>query len=778
MNTIIWLELKKVLRNRLWQMSVVVCLLLSVFCLFLEKETSKLPPLLYPSASQSLQSEADTSTVDGKQQYYAALKSKYDLAQELYSYRMNAGLIPPGAYGNEEESDFNEQTIEECRELLLQGIQRFRVRYEVVAWYDRYYSSLVNYPQMTEEVLSSLDTVTPFSAGQPKSQKEQTRNLYITLHSQKLTDEGWMFWEMFSQSLVNFFWLAAVLITVLIFLESDERARMTEVIHTGTSSFRRLFLCRLGALSVLLIGLTAVFIVTKCAVCVFLYGLPAWQNAVQSIPSFYSCPYSWDIAQWFGVMCFLQIMQALLTGTLLYLLYSFCRRKGYLIFFILFGISALLYLLLGSYTWLEWIRQINLYTMLLPDHWFVSLQFFGDFTRDTWSWTVLLLLLTACLCIGLLFPAQYRIYRKRKHTRRLPSGSGTVAAHQIHLLTIHNPCFVLFLLTALFAAGNCTLSLIRNHAADESIRLAEHYREYGGPLTKQKARLITEKYADYEELDEVLRKAGSQHAAQQISDEEYIEFLDDWTQKNQDRWLWQTLYNDVASGKEYLGYGAGYQMLLGLNTTARDEKNALLAALLILLFCGSLFSAEHRNHADDLFRTAPGNARRLRLKMAAALGAGGLVFLFVYGMDFLQAAILYPMEDWNLPLQSVVSSMDGAIRVDPSLLHLTAGQAYLGVLLTRFLGILSCLLLVLICSITAETPAESLLTGLSVLAIGWLLIQTGMNEAALFSPRWLLEGNLVFLEKHNFWSFVIAGILSGIVWRLYSRNQRLFKKLS
>lgn len=776
MKTIISLELKKVLRNRLWQLSVAVCLLLSIFCLFLEKETSELPVLRYPAAAEALRSEEDSDSVEDRQRYYAGLKTKYDLAQEFYSKRMIIRMIPVSSAEEEAKNAFDEQTSKECRELLQQGIQKLRLRLELITWYDSYYSSLVNYQQMTEDVLTSLDTATPFSAGQTKSQKEQTRNLYTSLQNQKLSDSSWLFWEMYSQSLVNLFWLAAVIITVMIFLESDERAKMTEVIHTGTSSFRRLFLYRFSALVILLSGLTAVFILTGWAACAFLYGFPSWHMAVQSVPSFYSCPYSWSVAQWFGIRWFLQTVQAVFAGVFLTFLHLVSGRRGYPVFFLLLAVSALITLLLGSYTWLEWLRRINLYTLLLPEYWFSRLQFFGDLTSDAWSCFLLLLLMAVCLGAEMLFPPRCRVPGKRKHIRRLPFGSGAAVVHQIHLLTIHNPCLMLFLMAALFAAGNCGSVLVRNSESAESAELAEVCREYGGPLTKKKARLITEKYAGYQKLDEELQKADIKHIEKELSDEDYIQLLDMWQQENQDRWIWETLYSDLSSGKDYLGFGSGYQMLLGLNTTERDEKNALLAVLLILLLCGSLFSAEHRHHADDLFRTTQGNTKRLRLKLAVAAGAGFLIFLFVYGMDFLQAADLYPLDDWNLPLASVLPLTEGAIRVDPSLLQMTVGQAYLGVLITRLLGVLTCLFLVLICSIAAETPVESLLTGLSVLAIGWLLIQAGMEQAALVSPRWLLEGNLAFLQKRFFWSFPITGALFFLVWLLYSKNQRLFKR--
>lgn len=774
MKTIIFLELKKVLRSRLWQMSLLLCLILSAFCLYLEKENSTLPPLQYPEEAALVEAPVSQGGLMEKQKYYAGQQIHFTQAAELFSQMTMAGFMLPEGASPEGALVLDPEALHECQILLGEGQDTFQRKKEITDWYARYYTSLSQYGENTQAVLDSLDRHTPFLADQPENQKEQIRTLYTDLLSQEMSDSNFLFWEMFSQSLNFLFWMAALIVTAILFLESDEKARMQEQIRVSTVSMPRLRLCRLLALSALLAGVTIAFLAVSLGTCALLYGLPDWNCAVQTVPALQTCPYPWTVGGWFLRICLLQLVQADVLGAFLMLLHICLGRRGYIVFFSGLAVSVLLTLFIGDYTILEWLKYLNLYALLHPAGWFTGLHFFGSFTSDVWSLLLLGLLLPGCAACLILVPGSTRVRKNRQARRRLPAGSGRIPAHQLHCMTIHNPCLVLFICTLLFAVYGCASAVWNQGHSENAQQLVSLYQTYGGPLNADKLKGLQQKKVSYEKLDASLQEAAKRYSAGEMSEEDYFCEMNAWNQENRERSLWNVLFQDVEQGKRYLGYARGFQMLLGLNTSVRDENSALLTALMILFLCSSLFSSEHRVRADDLFRTTPGNDRRLKWKLILAFGAALCICLLVSGLDFLRTSILYPMEDWNMPMLSVLPAQQNTVFMDFSLAQIPVGQIYARVCTARLLGAAACLFLVLICSMYSDSPAESVLLGISVLATGWLLIQAGLESVALVFPRKLLEGSRLVLANRMDWSFVITGLLFLFAWKQYRKKQRLF----
>lgn len=778
MKIIIQGELRKVVRNHLWQLSMILCLLLSVFCLSAEKSNSDHPLIEYSEESIVLLSPVQDETAAERQEYFNRLYNRYSQASDLIT-EMN--LARAGLFFGSDESVMHTLTpdeLKECRELLKQGESVFRRNFEAVQWLNGYYFSIVDYPGVVEGVLTDLHQVNPYSKPLSARRMQLTENLYSSLDSQSFADINIPFWDMYSTSRFSLFWLAALIITVFLFLDADHKAGMEEQIHVSTVSQKSRTCSRIITLLILSTGLTLLYILVQLITCMGLYGDPGWNSCIQSIPNYYYCPFAWSIPQWFTFRSILWILQSWALCSILTILHNRMHYIGYGLFILLITLSIFATLKIGDYSTLDWLKQINLYTLFLPELWFANLRFIGDLTREEIV-LILLILLVLLGSLGQLFvPEKLKIRKRTIRNRKLLVWYGKVPGHQLRGILLHNPLILCALAAAGILTWTCTSVIVSESGSRNTFApLAELYNQYGGVLTREKLAVFREKKASFDQQEKELDQAVEAYEEGQIQRDDYLRALDAWSQSNEERNLWSSLFQDLDNGKTYLGFTRGFEALLGINTSHRDQTNALFCAAILLFSFSALFSSEHSLKTDDLFRTARCNGSRIRSKLLLAAVGAAIIFVLVYGLDLLRIWKLYPMEDWNIPMSSITAGIPTAETISPELLNLSVKEVFIRVCMTRFFGVLSCLFLVLICSMITEKPLETLLLAGCSLAVTWLLVKAGIQPVELISPWKMLEGNQMILSQNRpfvFWIFTL--LFCGVFIRYRKKQCLSFRK--
>ena len=180
-----------------------------------------------------------------------------------------------------------------------------------------------------------------------------------------------------------------------------------------------------------------------------------------------------------------------------------------------------------------------------------------------------------------------------------------------------------------------------------------YYQEYGGRLTAENMKKIEEKNEAIASALQTRNEIFGKYDSGAITTEELDVILADVMPLLQEQAAFQEFYSRYIYSKEnpetrYLLDLPGWDLLLSL-----EEPDFVLLFLVILLVM-QLYAADNKQKTANMLKsTCEGYTRLFYIRLLTAAGAALLIGILAQGFSLLKAAIYFPLDGGDAPLQSL-----------------------------------------------------------------------------------------------------------------------------
>ena len=244
------------------------------------------------------------------------------------------------------------------------------------------------------------------------------------------------------------------------------------------------------------------------------------------------------------------------------------------------------------------------------------------------------------------------------------------------------------------------------------------YMDYlSGPVTEKTTAYVEEENARYAGLYEEL--AGTEDIVRQSEIGQELLPAEGWGQAvtEYERILEA---GDADGAKLSLVYPGGYYKLMGQD----GQRDMVCASLLGVLFCiclAAVFAGDAGCGMDRLiFTTAGGRRDTLRAKKQVSFVTAFLIFVLVYGGDFLMILLKIGMKEWQAPLRSLAD-----FSLCPPDVRLWQYMALL--YLVKFAGMWACLCVMRVISFLCRDTFRTVLVSAIVFVLPALVGLLGID---------------------------------------------------
>ena len=283
---------------------------------------------------------------------------------------------------------------------------------------------------------------------------------------------------------------------------------------------------------------------------------------------------------------------------------------------------------------------------------------------------------------------------------------------------------------------------------DELGKVAGYQDYLAGPVTEKTTAYVEEENARYAGLYEEL--AGTEDIVRQSEIGQELLPAEGWGQAvtEYERILEA---GDADGTRLSLVYPGGYYKLMGQD----GQRDMVCASLLGVLFCiclAAVFAGDSGCGMDRLiFTTAGGRRDTLRAKKQVSFVTAFLIFVLVYGGDFLMILLKIGMKEWQAHLRSLAD-----FSLCPPDVRLWQYMALL--YLVKFAGMWACLCVMRVISFLCRDTFRTVLVSAIVFVLPALVGLLGIDAVNYISLVPLLTGSGIlngFLEG----SRILYGIL-------------------
>ncbi len=522
--------------------------------------------------------------------------------------------------------------------------------------------------------------------------------------------------------------LAAMVLLVLAFLEERKKG-LTAVIRACPAGRGRLQGCRLAVL----LGYSA-------AMTALLYGLPLglslWMDGgwadlaapVQSMVEFRKCTAQLTVLEFLGQFFLVKSVCGFLVGLLIWFLLSFLTQVQLCLPLTVAGLAGeyLLYSFIPAQSIFSPLRYVNVFSWVFTSGLYgnyVNINFFGYPVQNRALLLALLGILTVVLGAAMALVL----------TRRHPFGNKDRLGRWVHLWNRVGDVFrrrlglygfewykLLFLTVGgLFLVLGPVLigEIYCNSGA--YLKLEDGlYRQYlaqaQGPVSQATRDYIAQSWQQLEALG-LMGAMGGEFSAALERLEETVSALPEGA------WL----VDEVS-----------FLNIYGSDAWLLQRKNALTAMLYLVACLSTLFACEDSGDVRKVLRSTPGGRQRLFwVKYALALSLTGLVWLVVFGREWLAAGKLLGEAFLQAPCSSleIIQAWPGTVGGFLTLLY---GSKLLGMVTVSNL-----------CIFFGERSKgfeKAFLISGAVLLLPAVVYSFGVDEMAVFTPMaFLADGNVL-----------------------------------
>lgn len=487
------------------------------------------------------------------------------------------------------------------------------------------------------------------------------------------------------------------------------------------------------------------------------YGFGDLSRPVQSVGDYQSCILEVSVGQFF----ILYLAGKLLLYLVFCLIFFFICLLGksmlqmILVCIAVLGGSAALYFLVAENSAFMALRYLNLFYFLQTDRLLTAYKNVNLFGQPVSLLAAAMVLLTAAAAVfAALSIAAVRgcrflqtvggkgLSRKRKLRQRTGSITGF---EYLKLMGKNGVVWILLLFAAVQA--------YRIHDYHYFVQADDiYYKIYmdylSGPVTEKTTAYVEEENARYAGLYEEL--AGTEDIVRQSEIGQELLPAEGWGQAvtEYERILEA---GDADGAKLSLVYPGGYYKLMGQD----GQRDMVCASLLGVLFCiclAAVFAGDAGCGMDRLiFTTAGGRRDTLRAKKQVSFVTAFLIFVLVYGGDFLMILLKIGMKEWQAPLRSLAD-----FSLCPPDVRLWQYMALL--YLVKFAGMWACLCVMRVISFLCRDTFRTVLVSAIVFVLPALVGLLGIDAVNYISLVPLLTGSGIlngFLEG----SRILYGIL-------------------
>ena len=529
---------------------------------------------------------------------------------------------------------------------------------------------------------------------------------------------------------------------IFLVLYEKQQGLFELISHTAKGRRELLF----AKLAVLMIGAVFIFAGLYAGNMIsagYLYGFGDLSRPVQSVDAYQSSVLPVSVGQYFCAFAMVKVLIYIVIGLIFFLLCLWLRQLS-AIFLAVLGILAgntACYFLISDNVAAYSIKYLNLFYFLRTDRllmYYKNVNLFGEPVEILW---ISLLLSGALVAIFIMMSMKAihhtRIFRKGRSAKKTVLSSdrkirGGCSLSGFEYQKIMMKTGAVFLLI-LFFAVQCVRICQYSYLTDADAVYYQTYMQYlQGPVTEKTEKYVKEEHERYEWIlnqDQTLLQGDKLNQLQQ----DLLPYR-----------AWQKVeeeYERIRAAESLneqisLVYDEGYKRLMG-DEPQMDLTEVCMMAVLFCLCFSSVFSGDSSIGMDHLLRTTAGGRRdTLRAKQKVTFFGAVVIYVLVYGMDFLKIYIRIGMAEWNTSIRSLQMFSDAVISVK-------IWQYILLLYLLRFFGMIVMLYVIWALSLWCKDSFRTVLFHLIVFLLPAVCGMIGITQIEKITLIPLLCGNML-----------------------------------
>lgn len=770
---IVWFEVLKTFRSSSWLVTVLFLFLLQAALLIAQFSFSDCPLIRYPQQIALIMNKApESANISQKAEIYQEEAEQYDQAEKFRQavtfqhLQTDDGLL-----------QFDPSQSEASMTLLRKAGSDFQKQQAAARRLAEFYGNLAGYSSYLESAEKDLEDLkrspmwNSYSDARKAALKTKIER-YQSIGELQLSDRSPVFLDMLIDSSGAVIFLALCLITGFTAMNSDESGQADLLLWTAKNGRKETRFGKLFASCLIMSCLLVIYVLIELLVMSVLLPFPELTAPIQSYPAFYQSIYSMNTWHWLLVW----VVMLWMSGSLIILLTETlwpAAGFGSLLFCLgLYGAGFLLYRFIppqSAYSVLAW---CNFYALVTPTLFFQDSQIWFSLSAEAWWFIGHVVLQVILLMLLLIVP-----YRQTIKVRALAWPSFIyrkvgLFRFQILLTSIHNPVF-LFVIVSAAMIGIHTLSLASPQQKEQLAPSAAVFRSLQGKVSETNRAWLDAKRQVFQSNEKQLFKAGTEYQNGLISEHEYAEAIGQYQETLQESIIYSPVLSQYDEGTGWLLYPDGYQILFGIYSQQSDLLHSVYTSLMLIFLLYGLFSSDHENDQDVLYRTAAkGNKVLIRSRLLAAMLYSCCIFLLIYGLQLVRVLITFPMDFWNAPLSSIATMQREFLFPQP----FASFPLWLALLFLELIRLIGTILMSFwICCISMFSPGRKTALLLSVLLIllPEALILLGFDIAKIFMVSSLIKGNDAMIAPWTLFAGLLWMLLIGFLIRQYSARMEL-----
>ncbi len=633
---------------------------------------------------------------------------------------------------------------------------------QIYQYLHTYYNRITEYESYLDGILEKTDFLknNPMHitiSDEKQQQLEFTKSTYERLRKTSFTDEGFLVFDRYVTSSVSVMICFAWLFISIIILQCDESADMTSLITTTkygrvTSRFSKCIVIFItGILLTILIEGGYLLLLQG------LYGGVNWEASIQSIPSLYTSAFQGNVGLWYGITLVIKIITGFTLAMIFAFLYQCFQKLSILLMSALLAISYLLVQTISVNSILRIFHYLNLYE-ISNTHTFFQNHIVFTFHSCTISLAKLL-----CLCIIICMFLFTALFLFSHNKVRVPSWNAysiafvqhtSLLVHEIQKIIVNNKFFIICILLCVYQGYYVyTIAGQRQDSIIEE-KVMELYKEYGGVPSPVKKRNIEKQYKLYEKQEAELTKlAAEKDRGIAASEADYQSLLKKSMNQIKEKTAFYIFYKDYQES-EVLVYKKGYQAIFAMNTQERDIQMSILLIASLVFALHGIYTFDQQKKEYILYETTKkGRRSRNRAKFIVVLMVSILMYLFYNLSDAFAFYKLYPMFQWDAPLQAVVPNDWSVASSLP--LKISCLQYACLLYFIRCSGVVFSGCIIALISKKCENPLVSCFLSLFILLFPMILYYNGADFILYATVFDLVQGNLFLYHNFNFIKYLV-----------------------
>lgn len=715
----------------------------------------------------------------------AWIENKHSFYTQVKQYEEQRHLSE--AFQDDTEAlEVDAEFLSEYQKLLQTDLYtNFDAYLQIYQYLDTYYSRITGYEAYLDGILEKTDFIknNPMQvtiSDEKIHQLETTKSTYERLRKTSFNDEGFLVFERYVTSSVSIMICFAWVFIAILILQSDESADMTSLITT--TRYGRVT-SRLSKCIVIFIFGTLLTMLIEGGYLLLMQGLYGginWGASIQSIPSMYTSAFQGNVGLWYGITFVIKIMTGFTLAMIFAFLYQCFQKFSILVMSALLAISYLCVQTISVNSILRIFHYLNLYEISNTHTFF---QGYTVFTVCSYTISLAELLCISIILCMFLFTVLFlfshnkvSIFRWNVHSIALVQHTNLLV-HEIQKIVVNNKFFVICVLLCVYQGYySYTLVSQRQDSVIED-KVIELYKEYDGLSSTVKKDKIEKQYRMYEEQEAELTKLAVEKEKGVVASEAaYQSLLKKSMEQIKDKTAFYIFYKDYQEG-EALVYKKGFQAIFAMNTQERDIQMSILLLASLVFAIHGIYTFDQQKKEYILYETTKKGIRsRNRAKFITVLMVSIFMYLFYNLSDAFAFHSLYPMFQWDAPLQAVVPA---DLNIASSLpLGISCLQYACLLYVIRFSGVVLSGCIITLISRKCENLLVSCFLSLFILLFPMILYYNGADFILHVTVFDLVQGNLFLYYNFNFIKYlaIILLLASLSVRRLPLPHSKHFKK--